>query len=167
MRMMFKFILTLFFLVNSFLLFSQVEQDVLLKINKVSNKNDSISVHIEVINLGATSTVFYKIYLYDICTSIFKIYAIDKAGDRFEAFPCEAIIDLESIVLDCSNSVRLDLKEGYSKVLKLSKFDFSPFLKSGQYSIYIEVNYSIVNFETTLEDVYKSNLISNKYEFQN
>ncbi|MCH4895638.1 hypothetical protein E0494_02860 [Marinilabiliaceae bacterium JC040] len=78
----------------------------------------------------------------------------------------DVIIDLESIYLDCNNTVKLSSNEEFVKVIRFAVKDFSPFLKKGSYDLFVEVNYSIGNFETKLSNVLEIDLLSKKYHFQ-
>lgn len=147
-------------------LFSQNKEDVLLKVDSFNYEGDSVLLSISIFNKGAKDITCYKVGTHDICSSVLKIKAKDDFGNRYEVFPCDAIIDLESIYLDCDNTVKLSPNEGFVKVIKFAVKDFAPYLKKGSYELFVEVNYFIGNFETKLSNVLETDLLSKKYHFQ-
>lgn len=147
-------------------LFSQNKEDVLLKVDSFNYEGDTVLLSMSIFNRGAKNITCYKVSSRDICTSVLKIKAQDDLGNRYEVFPCEAIIDLESIYLDCDNTVKLSPNEGFIKVVRFAVKDFAPYLKKGNYELFVEVNYSIGNFETILSNVLETDLLSKKYHFQ-
>ncbi len=158
-------ILLFVFLFLPISLLSQNEEGVLLEINNFSYEGDSVLLSMSIFNKGAKEITCYKFGTQDICTSVLKIKAKDDFGNRYEVFPCDANIDLESIYLDCDNTVKLSPNEGFVKVLKFAVKDFAPSLKKGNYELFVEVNYSIGNFETKLNNVLETDLLSKKYHF--
>ena len=147
-------------------LFSQNKEDVLLKVNSFNYEKDSILLSISIFNRSVKDITCYKVGLHDICTSVLKIKAKDDSGNIYEVLPYDVIIDLESIYLDCNNTVKLSPNEEFVKVIRFAVKDFSPYLKKGSYDLFVEVNYSIGNFETKLSNVLEIDLLSKKYHFQ-
>ena len=147
-------------------LFSQNKEDVLLKVNDFKCVGDTALLTMSILNSSGKTVTCYKVGLQDICTSVLKIKVKDSFGKKHEVFPCEAMIDLESIYLDCSNTVKLSPDEGFIKVVKFAVKDFAPFLIKGNYELFVEINYSIGNFESELHNVFESDLLSEKYNFK-
>ena len=147
-------------------LFSQNKEDVLLNVTSFKFEGDTVLLEMSILNKGAKPITLYNVGTHDICTSVLKIKAQDDIGNKYEVFPCEAIIDLESIFLDCNNTFKLLSNEGFIKVVKFAVRDFAPHLKKGNYQLFVEINYSICNFETELQNVLEADLFSEKYDFK-
>lgn len=158
--------LLLLLLLMPIVLFSQNKKDVSLKVDNIVFKGDTVLLTMNLINGSNDTITFYKASLKDICTSVLKIYAKDSKGNKYEVFPCKAIIDLESIYLDYSNTVTLAHNEGFQKIIKFSIKDFAPYLIKGNYELFVELNYSIANFETRFNNVFHSDILSKKYDFK-
>lgn len=157
----------LLFFIFQLNLIAQREDAIVLNIDKIDFSSDTIKLEISVVNNGDRTIALYKPNLKDICWGLLKIYAIseNEKSQKHEIFPCEAIIDLESIKLDCDNTVRLSSQEGLKKIFTFPIEDFSPHIKIGKYIFYVELNYSIVNFETNIKDVLNVDLISKGYYY--
>jgi len=137
-----------------------------MQLSSIEYKKDTVSIGVSIFNKGDKTIRCYKVDAKDICTSLLKIKARDDVGNIYEVFPCESFIDLDSIYLNCNNTVILFENEGFTRVVNFSVKDFTPYIKEGDYELFLEVNYSISNFETELENVLKTDLVSKKYHFK-
>ncbi len=158
-------LLLFFFVFLPISLFCQNKEDIYLNVNDFKNKGDTILLGISIFNNGLNPVTCYKINTIDICRSVLKIKAQDDFGNIYEVFPCKTIIDSELIYLDCNNTVKLFPNEGFVKFMKFAVKDFTPYLTKGHYELFVEVNYSVCTFETKLQNVLKTDLLSKKYSF--
>jgi len=139
--------------------------NIILRINKVTISNYTYIVNTSLVNNSERIITIYKANVKDIRYSILKFFAKDSVGNKYEFYPFETSVDLESIYLDCNNSIQLCPQEGFIKTYKLDIKKFTPYIKKGKYKLYIELNYSISNFRTELKNVLIDDLISNGYSF--
>ena len=160
------YMLFLLMLFPSFL-YSQVKDEVLLRIDDLRIEEDVVSLSFQIFNRGKEDMNFFKPNLESVCTGIVGVYALDSQGNKFEVDPCEGNrLDLDSINLTYRNVVNLASDERFLKVFKFNVQDFSPYLEAGRYEVYIALNYSFGNFKGDVRNVYEGDLISPEHVFE-
>lgn len=153
----------------SFASLNVFSQNVQLKIDEFKLDKDSACFSLEVINKMSKNVFIYKPKLEDICLNILKIKFINSETRQSHLlFPCDYIIDLDHIKLNCGNVISLNQEESFLKYFKFSIRDVSPFLNKGSiYTLYLELNFEKVQFVTDLDNVFQEDLQSNHINIAN
>lgn len=143
------------------------KSELYLLIRDLDLSRDSLGFSLEINNISDQSWTIYKPDSKDICNSILKLRFISK--DEFhehEIFPCEYIIDLNSIMLNCTNSINLNPNDIFIQKFKFGINQITPYLeKNFNYSFFVELNLGDILFESDLKNIFKKNLKSSRINF--
>jgi hypothetical protein len=157
----------LFVIIISLYSLNVFSQNKMILIKDLYCKEDSLIFYLEITNITNQDITIYKPELEDICFNLLKIKFIDLDKDKVsELFPCNQIIDLDRIVLDCDNSVYLKPQDKFGRTFKFNCKTISPYLiKNNYYKLFVELNLKNVTFETVLKYPFKNDIKSNEINF--
>lgn len=156
-------IIILLFVVSTSIVCAQ--SDLVFKIENIYTSSDSIFLQFSFLNNGKETVKLYKPNKKDICYGIVKILLKDNTDKEYLIMPCDEIIDLDAIILNCKNSFYLSHNEKLIKEVRFSLKDAIPFLTKGMaYEVIMEVNLNDVSFEGETEDLCRCNFKTN-YDF--
>lgn len=160
-------ILGLFVVFNS-TLFGQEKRIKLDVVDCVSTKT-SVSFCLTIMNMSNQPIATYLPKKDDICCHILKIKFIDLQNDKVhELNPCTFYTDLESIILNCNNTLFLNVNDKFDQKFNFSKKDISPFLRRGRhYKLFVDWNLKGINFETNFKNLVQEDVKSNEISFRN
>jgi len=103
-----------------------------INILDITVKGENIELKLEFINNSNGQERIYIPTKQDICYNLLNVFFVDELSqEKSELFPCEGIIDLDSIDISCSNSVLLDSNDSYIRNLQFDFTNLSPYLKKG------------------------------------
>ncbi len=144
------------------------QDKVILRIEKVQQEKDSLLLTFSFDNQGDKAVRLFKPKKKGICCSIVNIYFTDEQGKEYKVFPCDEIIDMDKITVDCKNSVYLESKEKFYSIIKFGLKDMTPYLDKGRnvYNVNMKFNYRDVNFEGEVEGLCRTLIKSNCYNFK-
>lgn len=130
----------------------------------------NIELNITFVNKGDIPIILYKPSIRNICNNLMSIELVSiKNQTIHDYFPCQEILDIESIEISLFNSVCLRKNEQYVQTLTLDKHIFSKKLEKGLYklNIYFKYGYDIF-FTNEKIDIFKKDIlfVSNQFEVE-
>lgn len=145
-------------------------QDVKLKISNIAfdMKKNNFDLYLEIYGNKERGVKIYKPQIEDICTSLVRIKFISQVNKNIGiVYPCQEVIDLESILINNENAIFLDIGEYFGVIMSFSCEEISPYLVEEIYDVQVELNYTLTQFIGDTQNLFKGDLKSNLFSVVN
>ncbi|NOQ25367.1 MAG: hypothetical protein GQ564_08390 [Bacteroidales bacterium] len=145
---------------------TSAQNKIILELEELSKKEDNLILSFALINSGEESIRIYKPNEQDICSSVIRVIFVNESNNKEHLlFPCKEIIDFDSIILNCDNSICLLKNEKFFKEIKFTFKDIAPYLaKNIKYKVLMEFNLDGITFEGDINNLVKCDVKSSNFK---